>query len=126
LHKLLLEGAVEVREVPQKGRPAKKVYRITDGGRKELECWLREPAAADQIRREFLLKLYLAKDMPSQVLLALVTTRRGEMETMLQALNAERNDATNTRQIWVMDYAVSLCQAEMDWLKQLEAKLGVA
>jgi DNA-binding PadR family transcriptional regulator len=61
LHKLLKEGAVEMQEVEQRGRPSKKVYRITDQGRRELREWLKQPAAADQIRREFLLKLYLCR-----------------------------------------------------------------
>jgi DNA-binding PadR family transcriptional regulator len=39
LHKLLQDGAVEMQEVPQKGRPAKKIYRITTRGRAELEEW---------------------------------------------------------------------------------------
>src|SRR5690606_17582992 len=61
LHKLLEEGAVEMQEISQQGRPAKKLYRITDQGRAELQAWLKQPAAADQIRREFLLKFYLAR-----------------------------------------------------------------
>src|SRR5262249_49949781 len=66
LHKLLAEGAVEMQEVPQQGRPAKKVYRITENGRREVQVWLKKPPAADQIRREFLLKLYLASHLPAQ------------------------------------------------------------
>jgi DNA-binding PadR family transcriptional regulator len=126
LHKLLVEGAVAVHEVPQKGRPSKKVYQITDAGREELESWLRQPAAADQIKREFLLKLYLARHLPPHHIRTLVISRRGEVEAMLATLKAEKSDADSPQQIWVMDYALSLCQAEMDWLKQLEASIGVA
>lgn len=126
LHKLLRDGAVEMQEVPQKGRPAKKVYHITERGRQELDTWLRQPAAADQIRREFLLKLYLAKRMQKQDLLALLAARRFETEALVKLLRAEKEDASDPQQVWVMEYALSLCKAEMDWIRQLEAQFSVA
>lgn len=126
LHKLLNENAVDVQEVPQMSRPSKKVYRITDTGRRELHDWLRQPPAADQIRREFLLKLYLGKDLPPSELLGLVVARRGEAEAMLKTLRTEQKTISNPRQAWVMEYALSLCKAEIDWLTQLESKIGAA
>mgnify|MGYP001074390576 CR=1 FL=1 len=126
LHKLLTEGAVAVQEVPQKGRPSKKVYRITDHGRHELETWLKLPAAADQVRREFLLKLYLAKDLSSQHLLKLISTRRDEIEATLQTLRSEKDGVSNPCQAWVVDYSLSLCEAEIDWLQQLKDQIGAA
>lgn len=125
LHRLLEEGAVEMQEIPQKGRPAKKVYQITKMGRNELREWLKQPAAADQIRREFLLKLYLAKNLPAQDLLALIETRRDENEALLKALRAEQNGTSDPQQALVMDYALSLCKAEMDWLKRFEDQISV-
>lgn len=126
LHKLLKEGSVEVQEIPQTSRPTRKVYRITERGRQEVEQWLRQPPAADQIRREFLLKLYLGKDLPASDLRSLVAGRREETEALLRNLRAEQKAISNPRQAWVMDYALSLCKAEIDWLAQLEARLGVA
>jgi len=126
LHRLLLEGAVEVQEIPQVSRPSKKVYRITELGRQELKAWLKEPAAADQIRREFLLKLYLAKDLPAQELLNMLATRRDEVESLFKTLRAELKTAKNPRQAWVVNYALSVCKAEIDWLSQLETQIGVA
>lgn len=124
LHKLLKEGAVEMREIPQRGRPSKKVYWITDLGRRELKNWLKQPAAADQVKREFLLKLYLAKDLPPQHLRSLISTRRGKMEAMLQSLHEEKDDADSPHQVWVMEYALSLAEAEINWLEQIESELG--
>lgn len=126
LHKLLQEGLVEVQEVTQVSRPSKKVYRVTSKGQEELEGWLKQPPAADQIRREFLLKLYLAKDLPVQEVRSLLSNRRDEMETLEQSLRAESETVSNPRQAWVVDYALSLCKAEIDWLSQLEAEIGVA
>jgi PadR family transcriptional regulator, regulatory protein AphA len=126
LHKLLSENAVEMREVPQKGRPSKKVYQVTDKGRKELTGWLKQPASADQVRREFLLKVYLAKNLSAEDLVALVTSRRDETEALLKALRAERSENHEPQHVWVTDYALSLCEAEMNWLRELEQEIGVA
>lgn len=126
LHKLLRERAVEVNEVPQKGRPSKKVYHITDAGRRDLDLWLQQPAAADQVRREFLLKLYLAKDLPAQHLRHLIATRRRDVEATMRTLREEKNGVSNSYQAWVVDYSLSLYEAEIDWLQQLEERIGAA
>lgn len=126
LHKLLSEKAVEVQEVMQSSRPSKKVYHITDRGRKELEQWLKRPAAADQVKREFLLKLYLAKDLPNENLRNLLEKRRGETEAMMKSLKNEVKSVNDVYQELVLDYALSLCKAEIDWINQVEAKIGVA
>lgn len=126
LHKLLLEGAVKVDEIPQKGRPSKKVYSITKIGQKELEGWLQKPAAADQIKREFLLKLYLAKDLSQTHLQSLVSTRRDQIEETLKTLTTEPEEANNPWQRWIVKYTLSLCKAEIDWLDDLESQIGVA
>lgn len=126
LHKLLMEGAIEVQEVPQISRPSKKVYHLAAKGRKELEDWLRQPPAADQVRREFLLKLYLARDLSVEDLRSLLAARRGETEAMLKSLRMEMKLAKDPRQTWVLDYALSLCQAEISWLTQLETQIAIA
>ncbi len=130
LHKLLDEGAVAVQEVEQVNRPSKKVYRLTDVGRRQLRAWLHEPAAADQVRREFLLKLYLAKHLAPEIIRDLIHQRRSEQNARIKALKAEAAhggpvtaEAAFERD-WVLDYAIVIAQAEIDWLDQLEAKIG--
>jgi len=126
LHKLLKEGAVEMREIPQRGRPSKKVYSITSSGQAELKSWLKEPAAEDQVKREFLLKLYLSDNLPEEHVRALISSRRGEIEKRLKSLREKRDSLKSQKQALVVDYALSIYQAEIDWLAQLEDKLGVA
>ena len=124
LHKLLAEGAVEMQEIPQKGRPDKKLYQITQRGVEELQRWLKQPPAADQIRREFLLKLYLAINLPRQDLLSLLATRRGETEAALRSLDDEKIAASSPHETWVIHYEMSRCKAEIDWLDQIEAQIS--
>lgn len=131
LHRLLDEGAVHMREYSQKRRPARKVYQITERGRHELSQWLRQPAGADQIRREFLLKLFLADELPPEELKTLVEQRRAETEHKLAELcrtqtHAAPNGSASTQQ-WVREYTVEMCKTELNWLQrlmdQLEASL---
>ena len=61
LHKLLSEGAVQVEEVEQDSRPAKKIYHITEQGQHILNNWLQEPPAEDNIKREFFTEVILHK-----------------------------------------------------------------
>ncbi len=126
LHKLLAQEAVAMQEVPQTGRPSKKVYRITDKGRQELESWLREPASADQVRREFLLKLYLAKDLSADDLRELIATRHTETKALLETLRQELDTIKDQQHSWVLQYEVAAAEAELGWLKKLEKQLATA
>lgn len=58
LARLEERGLVTYRVVEQQGRPDKKVYSITDAGRKALEGWVTEPPGAQPARDELVLKAY--------------------------------------------------------------------
>lgn len=121
LHKLLANGDVEMQVVPQQGRPSKKVYFLTDQGRDDLRKWLHQPAAADQVKREFLLKLYLARHVDEPDLKAMVAGRRTEAEMLLRTYEADKRNAKTAEQVWIADFSLCLCQAEIDWLQRFEA-----
>ncbi|MGB1286572.1 MAG: PadR family transcriptional regulator [Aggregatilineales bacterium] len=125
LHKLLDKGLLNMEEVPRKGRPAKKIYHITDKGKGELTRWLRKPAGADRIKREFLVKLYLTRHLPENELLTLLANRRDETEANIKALKRTSDDVEDRHQSWIIDYVMSLHHAEMDWLKRIEAQISV-
>lgn len=52
------EGLVSVEVVPQEGRPAKKVYRLTAAGKRALADWVAQPPEPAPPRDELLLKTY--------------------------------------------------------------------
>jgi PadR family transcriptional regulator AphA len=124
LHKLLEDGDVEMQEVPQHGRPSKKVYFLTEQGRSDLRKWLNQPAAADQVKREFLLKLYLAKHFDEADLQAMVAGRRTEAEMLLRTYEADKRNAKTAEQAWIADYSSALCRAELDWLQRFVTEYG--
>ena len=58
LDRLLRDGLVGHARVSQAERPDKKVYSLTEDGRRAVEVWLRQPSALDlDLRNEVFLKL---------------------------------------------------------------------
>jgi DNA-binding PadR family transcriptional regulator len=82
------EKWVEFRLVAQEGRPDKKIYAITDGGRTELGAWLARPTPPEQIRSEFTVKLRALHLIDRSVLLEAVARRRAQHEAVLRDYEA--------------------------------------
>ncbi|MFC9790233.1 PadR family transcriptional regulator [Rhodococcus sp. NPDC127528] len=53
-------GWVDAETVGQDGRPDKKVYRVSDAGRAELQRWIAEPTEPGQLRNELAVKIRAA------------------------------------------------------------------
>lgn len=60
LSSLAESGLVECEEVPQDGKPDRKVYRITDEGRSFLREALQNPCPCHKVRSEFLATMCFA------------------------------------------------------------------
>ena len=59
-------GLVECEEVPQEGKPDRKVYQVTDKGRNFLREALRNPSPCHKVRSEFLATMCFAHLMRPQ------------------------------------------------------------
>ncbi|MFD5515469.1 PadR family transcriptional regulator [Streptomyces sp. NPDC127066] len=57
LKRMESEGVLAVRDVPQQGRPDKKVYSVAGPGRAALSLWLHEPIEPESIRHELAVKI---------------------------------------------------------------------
>ena len=69
------EDLVEMHVDVQADRPNRKVYSITDDGRRELIEWLGTPAEADQVREPLLIKLFFGSSLSKPDLLAVLQKR---------------------------------------------------
>ena len=58
LAKLKDKGHVSARDLPQRGKPNRIVYSITDTGREAVRNWSRQPCAPDPVKDDFLVRLY--------------------------------------------------------------------
>ena len=86
LPRLLEWGLAESREVEQRGRPDKAIYRITDEGREMLRAWIEEvedePAGGVGL---FAVKLFLAGTAPPEATLAQLGAYEGFLARRLAA-----------------------------------------
>ena len=71
-----------------RGRRARRVYRLTDAGRRELEAWLHGPATTVELRDESLLRLFFADALPREEAVGLLEARRRGHEQYLAELRA--------------------------------------
>jgi PadR family transcriptional regulator AphA len=58
-------GWLNVTVEHQDGRPSRKVYHVTDVGRKELQRWLSEPLETPEPRNAMLIKVFFGNQMDS-------------------------------------------------------------
>jgi DNA-binding PadR family transcriptional regulator len=86
-------GYVSEERVLQEGRPNKRVYTITDGGREALRQWLHQPWGLAQLRDESLVKLTLADSLPADEVIGQIEQlratherRRADFETRIANL----------------------------------------
>ncbi|MFE5909544.1 PadR family transcriptional regulator [Streptomyces wedmorensis] len=57
LKRMEQDGWIDVREVPQQGRPDKKEYSVAERGRDALSAWLQEPIEPESVRHDLAVKI---------------------------------------------------------------------
>lgn len=93
LKRMVEDGWVTGREVPQHGRPDKKVYQVSEGGRAELRRWLAAPVEPAMLRNELALKLRGASFGDIDALLAEIARHRASHAERLDVYRAiEKRD----------------------------------
>jgi PadR family transcriptional regulator, regulatory protein AphA len=131
LRRLDERGLVAMTVERQDGRPDRKVYAITDDGRRALEDGFAEPPAPSLPRNELLLRIFMGRHAPKEHLLRDVRENRERAErtlAMLQAIEA-RLDAEPGRQAerayWklTLRYGLRVYRAIADWSREAEAVL---
>ncbi|MFW6174437.1 MAG: PadR family transcriptional regulator [Chloroflexota bacterium] len=89
LRRLVRLGLATEQEVAQEGRPDKRIYRITEAGRRTLRDWVSEPGAApDSLKSEFMLKVFLGAEAPRHEVAARIREAAGRAEEQLTEYRA--------------------------------------
>ena len=98
LKKLAHDGFVSGRTERQKGKPARRIYSITEKGRERLRKWLAVPPQPEIPRNELLLKLFFGEQVPTEILIGYVERMAEEHRAVLELLErAEREDIDQNR-----------------------------
>jgi DNA-binding PadR family transcriptional regulator len=133
------DGWVSVDVVEQHGRPDKKVYCVTDGGRVELARWIAEPltgrgsSLTDSRTRDLAVKIRGAAYGDVDALRAQVAALRGERAQLLdtylgfekhQFPNPSALDGAVMHQHLVLRGGILAEEGSLRWLDEVLAALG--
>jgi DNA-binding PadR family transcriptional regulator len=91
LASLAEQGFVSCREVPQEGKPDRKVYRITEEGLQQLLTELDDPAPSHKVRSEFLATMCFAHLMSREQIETVLDSRIADAEHNLQLIDEFEN-----------------------------------
>lgn len=80
LSSLAHDGLVECREIPQQGKPDRKVYRITDAGLAHMRAALQKPDPSHKVRSEFLATMCFAHLMSEEQIDVVLENRIDDIE----------------------------------------------
>lgn len=94
LAELTRQGLVNCTSVPQKKRPDKKVYSITQNGRSALVDELMSTPPRHKIRSEFLVLMYFAHLLPSEKVAALAEEMVVHWNSILGSIEQIATDDT--------------------------------
>ncbi|WP_149183029.1 PadR family transcriptional regulator [Streptomyces sp. TRM49041] len=95
LKRMESDGWVDVREVPQQGRPDKKEYSVADLGRAALSEWLHQPIEPESVRHDLAVKIRgAAFDDPAALIREVERHRQVHTERLAHYLAGEVRDFT--------------------------------
>jgi DNA-binding PadR family transcriptional regulator len=132
LAELQKDALVTARKERRDRAPEAIVYRITPRGRKELAAWLREPADAERIRSEMVLKVFFGGQAPVQATIEQVSADRARQQAVqgtyaaIEAgLRAQLNKSADAP-FWLMTLrrGQMLTEARLRWCDETLATLA--
>jgi DNA-binding PadR family transcriptional regulator len=122
------EGLVEMEVEVQADRPNRKVYSITEDGRRELLDWLATPAEPDQVREALLIKVWFGSSLKKGDIVGVLEKRATELRERLAAYAAaagfvreytSRTEMESEALFWqlTMDAGIKHSQAHLEWIE---------
>lgn len=128
LSQLTEDGLVTFRDEVMDGKPARKIYSITEQGQAALLHVLHETPGPDRCKSEFLFYSLFADKMPSSQFRNLLIRKISEIEDKLEGLKEAMERCEHEPSNFAIGYGVALNDAVLTYLKSHLAKIdeGVA
>jgi len=114
-------GLVNCREVPQNGRPARKVYEITDAGRRHFQDSLGRTHPTHKLRSDFLVMMYFADQLDKNRLQRLLDTRISEFydaTAHIERLTEPRSADTPAGARFVAGFGKAVAEAAARYIEE--------
>ena len=121
------KGWVSCKIQPQNGKPDKKIYSITDTGKKEFLNWLRDCSvpSSETIKSEFLTKIFFADSMDiTQLIYQLknfINKKHHELDTyndIKKHIPANLNEKICFFGNMTLQRGISCCTADIKWARK--------
>jgi DNA-binding PadR family transcriptional regulator len=131
-------GWLTSERVVQEDKPTKKIYAVTEAGKKELAEWLAEPgggvAEALRVRSAFLMRVFFGGETAPEETIALIRAFRDENEKALKSLGATSDNVKkygqktrdkNKIKYWrlVAKFGDGYYRAALEWAREALAEL---
>lgn len=123
LNKLEQDKMVTCRLEAQQGKPARKVYSITDAGRREFLQALKIPPQQDLFKSEFLLLAMNAKLIDRQTMEIAIDQRLVYLKEELAIIDAAEGEEDHDGFCWVARYGRACFDASLKFLEENKHEL---
>jgi DNA-binding PadR family transcriptional regulator len=128
LPRLVELGYATRRDVVQRNRPNKQVYRITRAGRTAIREWLSEPSGPTPDRNPLLLKVFFGDQADPETVLEHVRARRDQAEQLKRELDeidrtAGASGDADTYPAFTRVYGREWADAMIRWANHVEGEL---
>lgn len=129
------EGLIDGREVPQRDRPAKRVFTLTDAGHQSLRDWLLQPTDLPSQRDPFPIRAWNLLSLPVDDALALVEAQRTQLANRLDQLRmiadrldraAAANDDRASGGRIAAEVGIRVLTGYLDWCNWAETRIRAA
>lgn len=127
LHALLEDGLVTVEVIPRDDKPARKIYSITEIGKRVLREWIEQPVVQGASLKAFLMRLILAGNLSHAGLLAHLRQRRADVaahQIALQKTTGMMGGGTDLGERLAFDYVLAVAAVELAWLDRTLDRLS--
>jgi len=104
LQKLEDDGFVVSRLEQQDGKPSKKVYAITEAGRRAFINSLFDALAPDEFRSQFLLFARFAADLPRSLVEQRINERIAALDEEIGMMDRVADNHTRPADRWIIEY----------------------
>ncbi len=130
LTRLTEQGFAEMEKMPQADRPDRKVYHITQAGRKELLAWLSGLPPMDSPRSAPLIQVFFAGQLPDEEILAkfegfaeLMRAILAQYEQVMEQIAPFQEEIPSPREhfFWLLtlDNGIRTMRAALEWAEDV-------
>lgn len=118
LAKLCDRELISMREHPQDGRPDKKVYSLTDKGRKALKKALRKTPADDKLRSEVMVMFFLQDFLEPDHLREVFSQQLGFYRSLLERVEGLDDNGISDQRLFVCGLGRTLYRTMVDYMEK--------